>query len=56
MKCPSCSSTFKLEDLCVSPAYMASDFSYATAETNCPNCNEELQLYYPLTEVNGEKI
>lgn len=30
----------------------ASDGSYGTADAVCPHCKEEIQLYYPLTEIN----
>lgn len=56
MNCPICGEQFNLTDLELSPAYLASDYSYATAEATCPHCGEELEFYYPLTEINGVEI
>lgn len=53
MKCPICETTIDPDVLI---PCLASDGSYCTAETVCTKCGEELELYFPLTEINGEEI
>lgn len=51
MKCPNCGKEIDLEKLPTLYGNMASDGSYVTADSVCYHCKEEIQLYYPLTEI-----
>jgi len=59
MKCPHCKKKYTYAELqfMVGPHLnLASDGSYISAETGCIHCDKKLDLYFPLTEINGKKV
>lgn len=56
MNCPICRKEISYDQLqCLIPC-LSSDASFATAETYCEHCGDELEFYYVLKEINGEEV
>ena len=61
MKCPHCKKEFSYAQIqhMIGPHMdLASDGSYINVATSCPfeGCEGDIEFYFPLTEINQEKV